>query len=48
MYQEYLGDARMLIGMNTQMFTNILERQDPREIERARKEFEAFLDSFSD
>ncbi len=48
MYQEFLGDARMLIGMNTQMFTNILERQDPREIERARKEFEAFLDSLSD
>jgi molecular chaperone HscC len=48
MYQEYLGDARMLIGMNTQMFANILERQDPREIERARKEFEAFLDSLSD
>ena len=48
MYQEYLGDARMLIGMNTQMFTNILERQNPREIERARKEFEAFLDSLSD
>jgi molecular chaperone HscC len=47
MYEEYLGDRRELIGRNTQAFHNILQRQNPREIEQARKDFAAFLDSFS-
>jgi molecular chaperone HscC len=47
MYEEFLGEIRELIGRNTQIFQNILQRQDPRAIEQARKDFAAFLDSFS-
>jgi molecular chaperone HscC len=47
LFQEFLGEKRELIGHQILLFSDVLQRQDPRQIEDARKDFAAFLDSFS-
>jgi len=44
MYEEYIGDLRHYIGRGIAEFQAILARQDSREIEKARRQFEQALD----
>jgi molecular chaperone HscC len=44
LYQENLGDVRVIIGENLNTFMAVLERQDPEEIAQARQQMSAFLD----
>jgi molecular chaperone HscC len=43
-YQEHIGPARARIQAVTGKFSLALERQEPREIARARNELNAYLD----
>ena len=45
-FEDSLGDQRQFIGQHMDRFSFILERQDPREIEHARKELLQVLDQF--
>jgi len=44
-YEDFLGDQRQFVARVTSAFEAVLDRQDPREIEHARKELLAALDS---
>jgi molecular chaperone HscC len=44
-YESFLGDRRDFIGQLILAFEAVVERQDPREIETARREIEAQLDA---
>jgi len=44
-FENFLGDKRQYVGQATAQFESVLERQDPREAERAREELIATLDS---
>ena len=48
LYEEQLGEIRELIGFHTKKFTDVLSRQDPREVDRSRAEFVVFLDSIEE
>jgi molecular chaperone HscC len=43
-YEQFLGDKREAIGEVIRQFEAVLERQDPREVEVARRGLHAFLD----
>lgn len=44
-YEEYIGERRMFIGDLMRRFEAVLDRQDPREIDSARREVDQLLDS---
>jgi molecular chaperone HscC len=44
-YEQFVGDTRTQIGRLTSQFEAALDRQDPREIDRAREEFMKALDA---
>jgi molecular chaperone HscC len=45
LYQQCIRTEREMVGLETAKFQETLKGQDPRTIERARKEFTEFLDS---
>ena len=45
-YEESLGDDRVFIAREIQLFEGVLERQDPRDIEQARTRLTEVLDRF--
>ena len=46
MFEESLGEARLLISKAMAQFEAVLERQDPREIATTREQFQGWLDRF--
>lgn len=44
-YEEFLGDIRQEIGARISQFVSIIEQQNPKHIEVARKELSSFLDN---
>jgi molecular chaperone HscC len=45
LFEESLGYVRDLIQIRTADFSDVLSRQDPTQVSRAREEFSRFLDS---
>src|SRR5262249_3891315 len=43
-YEQFIGEKRLAIGQVTRQFEAVLERQDPREADIARRDLHAFLD----
>jgi molecular chaperone HscC len=48
MYEEFLGATRERIGIETNEFSRVLSRQNPREVEMARTRFADFLNMISE
>ncbi|GAA0701366.1 MULTISPECIES: molecular chaperone HscC [Dyella] len=46
LFEETLGEARLVISKAMAQFEAVLERQDPREIATTREQFQAWLDRF--
>ncbi len=44
MFEEALGELRSMVGTRITMFEAVIEKQNPSDIEGARKELESFLD----
>lgn len=48
LYELMLGDAREAVGRNLDLFQAVLRKQDPKDIEHAKKEMIEFLDQVDD